>query len=63
MRKYLNATLILIATALVFHSQCLHLKVLEDIHSQSSTSQEQLNYLINLQNKYASGVKMLTSNA
>lgn len=50
---------ILLLTILITTTLCLHLN--QASHSQTTSDQtQQLNYLINMQNNYASGVRALT---
>lgn len=51
---------IILLTILITTTLCLHVKK-QTFHSQTTSDQtQQLNYLINMQNNYASGVRALT---
>lgn len=51
---------ILLLAILIIATLCLHVKK-QTSHSQTTSDQtQQLNYLINMQNNYASGVRALT---
>lgn len=61
--KKMHSTLhsgIILLTILITTTLCLHVKK-QTFHSQTTSDQtQQLNYVINMQNNYASAVKVLT---